>query len=979
MKKSITKIVKAVLAVTMAIGMGVSAGLTSNKNVKPVNAYTSSTVFELVTSNSQLVAGSKYIIGATYNTKNYFANKTSNNNNRKLTTASITNNKVVIGESIMPFTLGGSTGAWTFATNDYGGTAGYLNTTNTISSNYLRVVADLDSYAYFSIDISNNDATILCTGKNSKNTMYLYQSGQISCYDNKDGDSNYIKPRLYKELVDASINGNNSVDIGSEWAPTNITENEGSHAVVAGATFSFTPSDGAAISSFNASTGAFIASAAGTVTVSAAKTGYTISDKTVTINPADPYINLALTSDDSLFTGQTVSVSAEYGNGVAGLTWTVQSGSTSSVASSNSGYSAIVGGSTGTLTIRATDTGSALYREVSINVTKVTLSLNKTSTNIGLDCSETLTPTHNASSIGGVNWLSDNAKVSVDNGVITVAEDATIGDTATITATSSVDSSVSVTCTVTIVNEHGTLESDPLTVAEAVAIGSALAKNAETPHDYYVSGIVSRIDYDFSGSPLNATFWLANGESVIEGFQAYRVTLADGRVIDTTDFKVGAEVVIFCKIKKFSNSTIETGSIGEIVSLSFDERPTSSVTLNKTSISLSISDTFTLTSIVLPVYTTSSSAWASSNARVATVDENGVVTATNIGTADITFTSGEQVATCHVTVCDTLFDLSNKSYSVAKPASAEAELGTFVVDGYTMNRLNIYNNAAGLAYLMFGTKALETSENLLSNKTSLPNPITKIVFKTTSSASENAVYNAVLSNAEVTSPVTDDTNTLTGKGSLVINVDAALNLRYFAISCTSPNYNGQIESIEITYGIAEETIGAISTRSTLAYKYETSPSLSITAAAIRFGGMVSQTLWDRLNGEQTIQGYGMLLTTKEYLDNNGGQLSALYNAVDGSNVKKFDHAVAVMPDEANAAQKGELVGTYYIWNLFKNVPLNALTVEYVSVAYIRTASGVVFFNQAVASVNGLADAMLETPEYNNGSYDGSLKFLSDLN
>ena len=208
MKKSMTKIVKATLGFALAIGASVGATLTSGNDAKSVSAYTSTTRFELVTSTSQLVAGAKYIMGATYKGNNYFVNKTSNTNNRQLSTASITDNKVTIGEDIMPLTLGGSSGAWTFYTNDYAGTAGYLNATSTTSNNYLKVVSSADKYNKFSIGISGNDATITCTGKDSRNIIYLYRSGQISCYSSQTTGTDYFLPTSTElaPLMDASIN-----------------------------------------------------------------------------------------------------------------------------------------------------------------------------------------------------------------------------------------------------------------------------------------------------------------------------------------------------------------------------------------------------------------------------------------------------------------------------------------------------------------------------------------------------------------------------------------------------------------------------------------------------------------------------------------------------------------------------------------------------------------------------------------------------
>ncbi|MCD8001778.1 MAG: S-layer homology domain-containing protein, partial [Oscillospiraceae bacterium] len=76
-----------------------------------------------------------------------------------------------------------------------------------------------------------------------------------------------------------------------------------------------------------------------------------------------------------------------------------------------------------------------------------------------------------------------------------------------------------------------------------------------------------------------------------------------------------------------------------------------SVTLDQTAAELTVGDTLTLTATVLPKNATDPTVtWKSGKASVATVDENGVVTALKAGTAVITATVGDYSATCTVTV-----------------------------------------------------------------------------------------------------------------------------------------------------------------------------------------------------------------------------------------------------------------------------------------------------------------------------------------
>ena len=79
--------------------------------------------------------------------------------------------------------------------------------------------------------------------------------------------------------------------------------------------------------------------------------------------------------------------------------------------------------------------------------------------------------------------------------------------------------------------------------------------------------------------------------------------------------------------------------------------PVSSVTLNKTSLALIKGQSETLTATVKPDDATDKKVtWSSSNTSVATVDQNGKVTAVGGGSATITAKAGDKQATCTVTV-----------------------------------------------------------------------------------------------------------------------------------------------------------------------------------------------------------------------------------------------------------------------------------------------------------------------------------------
>lgn len=84
-----------------------------------------------------------------------------------------------------------------------------------------------------------------------------------------------------------------------------------------------------------------------------------------------------------------------------------------------------------------------------------------------------------------------------------------------------------------------------------------------------------------------------------------------------------------------------------------DDVSVTGVSLDKTSAELEVGGTFTLTKTIEPANATNQNVtWTSDKKDVATVDENGTVTAVAVGTAVITVKTadGGKEATCTVTV-----------------------------------------------------------------------------------------------------------------------------------------------------------------------------------------------------------------------------------------------------------------------------------------------------------------------------------------
>ena len=146
--------------------------------------------------------------------------------------------------------------------------------------------------------------------------------------------------------------------------------------------------------------------------------------------------------------------------------------------------------------------------------------------------------------------------------------------------------------------------------------------------------------------------------------------------------------------------------------------------------------------------------------------------------------------------------------------------------------------------------------------------------------------------------------------------------------------------------------------------------------SIRFGGLLSQDLWNELDTENhIIDGFGVMVTT--------------YDVLEGEEIKDYyDNAE---PAESDPDIEDEIINHYmdksemsvpptqddnYFWNLFFRV--TDFTKVYVAAAYIKTATEYVFFEQVTYSVKSLAADYIANRGYASNVAGGSLNNLANL-
>ena len=263
-----------------------------------------------------------------------------------------------------------------------------------------------------------------------------------------------------------------------------------------------------------------------------------------------------------------------------------------------------------------------------------------------------------ANATDDIAWSSsDNAKATVDgDGKVTgVAE-------GTVTITAKISDTILDTATVTVkparIINYGTAEA-PLTVAQAKAVLDEYPDD-ESKQPLFVKGIVSsneafNADYD------NGAIWLESDDgSNAKEFELYSCEI-DSQVENAAQYKVldglkGLEVVatgygkIFRGTYELTNVTRNKERINPKV-LSVATPAIKSLSLNKETLNLTVGGEETLVVSKNPANGTGTIVWSSSEPTIATVDQEGKVTAVAAGEAVITAKVSDDVkVTCAVTV-----------------------------------------------------------------------------------------------------------------------------------------------------------------------------------------------------------------------------------------------------------------------------------------------------------------------------------------
>ncbi len=269
-----------------------------------------------------------------------------------------------------------------------------------------------------------------------------------------------------------------------------------------------------------------------------------------------------------------------------------------------------------------------------------------------------------------VTWSSNNTAIATvdETGKVTGIS---VG-TAVITATSVANPDVSATFTIEVINFSGTVSVKPAVAGEWTKgawvekgdgaslsnISDSMVKDLTPGTHYFVFGIENDYYKSYQGYAKFAEITVSNTGAI-----SVRDVRCTSTSWDAAPVMEAAGTTYAKIVQQADGSYILQWTEGVTPDV-----PVDSVTLDTNSLSFTGKGTQQLTATVLPEDAGNKAVvWSSDNQNVVTVDQNGLVTAVGVGTANITVKSaadGTKIATATVTVTDaeiTAIGLTNQS------------------------------------------------------------------------------------------------------------------------------------------------------------------------------------------------------------------------------------------------------------------------------------------------------------------------------
>ena len=176
----------------------------------------------------------------------------------------------------------------------------------------------------------------------------------------------------------------------------------------------------------------------------------------------------------------------------------------------------------------------------------------------------------------------------------------------------------------------------------------------------------------------------------------------------------------------------------------------------------------------------------------------------------------------------------------------------------------------------------------------------------------------------------------------------------------------------------DDVVPVLTTRTQLSYRYthDSNGDYHYTDMSIRFGGRINKNLWNEINTDYHIDGFGVMITAyRQYLRNYVPYYIDQHyqDAIPSNQQYDLDNDLVdfYMPTSTTPTPAED--GDDYYWNLLKSVDISDITKTYTAAAYFKIGNEYLFLEQVECSVCGLALEYI-----NAGNTNGSLQYLYDL-
>lgn len=256
---------------------------------------------------------------------------------------------------------------------------------------------------------------------------------------------------------------------------------------------------------------------------------------------------------------------------------------------------------------------------------------------------------------GGIVW---NGKDGTVYGDVTLQEDLEIGEGESLTIPEGSSLTIPDDKTLTNKGEVKTDGSGSLTNSGTINNSGTLPNGIGGTVNHAPKITTTTLPNGIVGTAYNQTL-AADGTTPIT-WSVTSGSLPAGLKLDTSTGTISGTPTAADTYTFTVTATNVSGSDSKVFTLTVTQ-PVTSVSLNESNLSMFTGGTVTLAARVSPDNATNKNVtWSSNNEAVATVDNNGKVTAKSAGTATITVTTedGKKTATCTVTVTDKTYTIS---------------------------------------------------------------------------------------------------------------------------------------------------------------------------------------------------------------------------------------------------------------------------------------------------------------------------------